>query len=217
YCPVCNKYSRKFWEYGVIKRKDALCFFCGSLERHRLVYIFLKTKTDLFSSNNKKMLHIAPEGSLGRMFQSHLGNSYLSADLNSPHVMVKMDIQDIKFDDCAFDIIFCSHVLEHVPDDIKAMKEFYRVLKCGGFAIIQVPVKLEHTYEDPSTTDQTERLEHFGQEDHVRKYGLDFTDRLKNAGFAVEVISASDLLNDIDIRRMGIRSEGDEIYYCTKK
>ena len=162
------------------------------------------------------MLHIAPEKSLENKFKSHFGNLYLSADLDSSKAMTKMDIQDIKYEDCTFDIIFCSHVLEHVPNDKAAMKEFYRVLKNDGYAIIQVPVNSEYTYEDPSITDPDERLLHFGQEDHVRKYGPDFIERLISAGFKVEIVKATDFFTDEEIEKTGIRNSGS-IFYCTKQ
>ena len=217
YCPVCNKYFRKFGNFGIKRRNDALCFNCRSLERTRLIYLYLKDKIDIFSSNSKNMLHIAPEKSLENKFKSHFGDLYLSADLDSSKAMTKMDIQDIKYKDGTFDIIFCSHVLEHVPNDIVAMKEFYRVLKDDGYAIIQVPIKSKNTtYEDPSITDPEERLLHFGQEDHVRIYGPDFIDRLISVGFKVEIVEATDFLVDEEIEKMGIRNSGS-IFYCTKK
>jgi len=128
FCPICQKTSSYFDLFGVNPRQDALCLHCGSLERHRLLYIFLKEKMDFFSNQSKKMLHIAPEPCLEVLFKKTIGE-YVSADLYNPNAMVKMDIMDIQYENETFDIIYCSHVLEHVSDDRKAMREFFRVLK----------------------------------------------------------------------------------------
>jgi ubiquinone/menaquinone biosynthesis C-methylase UbiE len=129
--------------------------------------------------------------------------------------MVKMDIMNIQYEDESFDIIYCSHVLEHVPDDCKAIREFFRILKKTGWAILNVPIIRDKTYEDHSITDPAEREKVFGQSDHVRAYGYDYIDRLREAGFSVHVTSAKDFLNDYDIKRMGLISD-DSIYFCTK-
>ncbi|MDZ4657869.1 MAG: methyltransferase domain-containing protein [Bythopirellula sp.] len=217
YCPVCEKSSSQFLPAGFIRREDAMCPHCGSLERHRLVWLFMNKKTDLFNGKSKKMLHVAPELCLEPKFRKHLGASYLTADLLSPRVMVKMDITDIKYPENSFDVIYCSHVLEHVPDDRKAMREFYRVLKPGGWAILLVPISVDKTYEDPSIVDPDERFKAFGQKDHVRAYGPDYVGRLREAGFQVEVYQVGDLVPSTDVTRLGMtnRSVG-EIYYCTK-
>jgi len=164
------------------------------------------------------MLHVAPEEAFRSRFSKNLGKGYLTADLYNPSAMVKMDITDIQYPDETFDVIYCSHVLEHVPDDKKAMREFYRVLKPEGWAVLLVPILDGQTYEDPSITDPQERLKAFGQEDHVRKYGTDgvYLDRLKETGFHVEIIQPSDFLDDKQIEKMGITDAAQDIYYCTK-
>lgn len=216
YCPVCKKQSRKFLQSGLIPRADAKCPFCGSLERHRLVWLYFKRKTDLFDGRPKQVLHVAPEPVFENQLKKLLGNKYLTADLYDPTAMVKMDITDIRYPDNTFDVIYCSHVLEHVVDDLRAMREFYRVLKPGGWAILLVPITTKKTFEDPTVTDPKERLKLFGQEDHLRRYGIDYLERLKNAGFTVNIIKASDFMQDKEIVSMGITEAAGEIYYCTK-
>jgi len=216
FCPICQKTSSYFGLFGVNPRQDALCLHCGSLERHRLLYIFLKERTDFFSKKPKKMLHIAPEPCLEVLFKKTT-EDYISADLYNPNAMVKMDIMNIQYGNETFDIIYCSHVLEHVSDDRKAMREFFRILKKEGWAILNVQVIRDKTYEDPSITEPEEREKVFGQHDHVRAYGLDYVDRLREAGFSVEIIYAKDMLNEADIERMGLSNgAAGEVYFCTK-
>jgi SAM-dependent methyltransferase len=216
YCPLCGKTSRRFRSYGIVPREDAECIHCHALERQRLLWLFLTEKTDPFDGQPKKMLHVAPELCLEPRFLQRVGDGYLTADLNSPRAMVKMDITDIEFPDESFDVIYCSHVLEHVDDDRKAMREFYRVLKTGGWAILLVPITDPVTFEDPSVVDPQERLRVFGQEDHVRRYGPDYVDRLREAGFRVEATTAADLASPADIVRMGLTPAAGEIYFCSK-
>ena len=218
YCPICNESFKKFGACGNPKRKDAFCYCCGSLERHRLVWLYLKRMTDFFDERSKLMLHVAPEACFENLFKTHLGKSYVSADMQNPRAIVKMDVTDINFANETFDVIYCSHVLEHVSDDKKALKEFYRVLKSDGWAIILVPIKpnLKRTFEDPTITAPMERLRLFGQEDHVRRYGQDFSDRLKEASFFVNIIKPADFLSEKEIELMGITQAAGEIYYCTK-
>jgi SAM-dependent methyltransferase len=162
------------------------------------------------------MLHVAPEPCFESRFRHLIGNGYLSADLFSETVDVKMDICDIRYPQDTFDIIYCSHVLEHVPDDQKAMSEFQRVLKQEGWAILLVPITAERTAEDPGITDPKERLRLFGKEDHVRCYGPDYVDRLRAASFKVSCVSPVDFLSLKEIGRMGITEAAGEIYYCEK-
>lgn len=215
-CPVCGKSSRRFRPFGTVPREDAQCIHCGALERHRLLWLFVSKKTDLFSGKSKKLLHVAPEACLESRFRDLLGRDYLTADLSNPRAMVKMDITDIQYDDGSFDTIYCSHVLEHVQDDKKAMRELFRVLKDDGWAILVVPIKSEKTFEDPSAVGPAERLKVFGHEEHVRIYGPDYVDRLREAGFIVEVIKVSDLADADGAVTMGLTPASGDIYYCTK-
>lgn len=161
------------------------------------------------------MLHIAPEKCLERKFQNLFGDGYVTADLNDPRVQVKMDVTNIPFDNQTFDIIYCSHVLEHVPDDRGALREFYRVLKDDGLVVLMVPVNVEETIEDPSITDPKERERLFGQWDHVRKYGPDFINRVRKAGFKAEEVLPGDFLNEEKINYCST-THHTPIYHCTK-
>lgn len=226
YCPICEKASY-FGYTGFTARKKARCIYCGSLERNRLLWLFLKKKTDFFERTRNKMLHIAAEPCFMKSFKRIFGRNYLTADLYNPTAMIKMNIMNIKYPENSFDIIICSHVLEHVENDRKAMQEFYRVLKQNGFAILLVPIAdMENTYEDFSINTESGRFIAFGQNDHVRKYGKDFINRLEMSGFKVRIIKAKDFLSDEEIDKYHVKEElvggGDwmfmntEIYYCTK-
>jgi SAM-dependent methyltransferase len=216
FCPVCGKESRKFCDFGIAPREDAMCPQCGALERHRFVWLYFNKRTNLFDAGTIRMLHIAPEKCFENRLKKRLGENYVTADLLNPRAMVKMDIMDIKFPNESFDVIYCSHVLEHVSDDRQAMREFYRVLKPKGWAILLVPITVEKTFEDPSIVDPQERLKVFGQEDHVRRYGTDYTERLREAGFKVSITRVFDLLEKEDAILMGITPASGEIYLCTK-
>ncbi len=214
FCPVCKKSSRRF--VRLRSRREAICAYCLSLERHRFVWYYLKEKSNLLIKPNLKMLHIAPEPALEKLFKLCIGAGYLTADLFNPNVMVKMDITDIQYPEESFDVIFCSHVLEHVHDDKKAIGELFRVLRKNGRAILMVPINSEITIEDPSITDSAERLRLFGQEDHVRSYGPDFKGRLEEAGFKVKIISPPDVLTNEEMIRIGVINCAGDIFYCTR-
>lgn len=216
FCPVCEVPTGEFAAAGVVPRDDALCRSCGALERHRLAWLFLKERTDLFDGRPKRMLHVAPEPCFESRLRRHLGAGYLTADLEGSGAMVRMDITDIQYPDETFDVIFCSHVLEHVPDDRKAMRECARVLKRDGWALMLVPITADRTFEDPSVTDPDERLRLFGQEDHVRRYGPDYVDRLRDSGFRVETTGTGDLVTPRQATRMGLTPASGEIHFCTK-
>ncbi|MDY6025843.1 methyltransferase domain-containing protein [Bergeyella zoohelcum] len=187
--PINGKYYRKFLPYGYGKaRANALSPGTLSLERHRQMWLYLQNETDFFSAK-LKVLHIAPEQEFLRRFKKMPHLNYISADLFSPIVDVKADILNLPFEDNSFDVVFCNHVLEHIPDDARAMSELYRVMKPGGWGILQVPMKIHSptTYEDFTITEPKERQKHFGQYDHVRWYGMDFFTRLEKAGFQTEI------------------------------
>jgi len=216
FCPVCGNSSSRFLHYGVPPREDARCAHCGALERHRLLWLFLQKKTALFDGKRKRMLHVAPEPCLESRLKKSLDGGYLTADLFSPRAMVKMDITDIQYGDQSFDVIYCSHVLEHVLNDKQAIREFYRVLKNDGWAVLLVPITSERTFEDSSIVDPKGRLQAFGQEDHVRRYGPDYVDRLRDAGFKVEAFGVADLADEHDVGRMALTPISGDIFYCTK-
>lgn len=204
--PIDGKSYRKFLPYGYGKqRENALSPGTLSLERHRQMWLYLQNETDFFTKNYK-VLHIAPEQEFLRKFKKMKNLDYTSADLFSPIVDVKADILDLPFEDESFDVVICNHVLEHIEDDRKAMSELYRVMKKGGWGILQVPMKnsLEKTYEDFTITNPKERQKHFGQYDHVRWYGMDYFDRLKSVGFAAEANFYSQKFSKEEIKKFGL-------------
>lgn len=215
YCPVCESNVRRFLPFGNPPRAHARCPVCGSLERHRLDWLFMKEQTNLFDGFVKKMLHVAPEEFFSKRFRIIKNLDCLSADLQNPRAMVRMDITDIHYPDNSFAVIYCSHVLEHIPDDRKAIAELYRVLGQDGWAVLQVPITVERTYEDPSITSPKERKKHFGQSDHVRRCGPDYVQRLESAGFKVRVLRAIDLVTEADCARMGFQPE--RLVFCCRK
>lgn len=186
-CPVCNGRFRKFLPYGYNQVRDnVLCPNCLSLERHRLLWLYLQHQTDFFSAH-LRVLHIAPEQCFHKRFRKMKNLAYITADLESPLADVKLDVQELPFGDCEFDVVICNHVLEHVENDRKAIGEIYRVIKHGGFAILQVPTDygMEKTLEDAAITDPKERERYFRQKDHYRFYGRDYLNRLKETGFLI--------------------------------
>ena len=190
--PIDGKSFRKFLPYGYGKqRENALSPSTLSLERHRLLWLFLKDETNFFTSKEKlKVLHIAPEQCFLDIFRKQKNLEYLTSDLESPIADVKADICNLPFKDNSFHVVFCNHVLEHIPNDTKAMQELYRVLKPGGLGIFQIPQDLsrEKTFEDNTILDKKERAKIFGQYDHVRVYGRDYFNKLRSVGFKVEEI-----------------------------
>lgn len=194
--PIDGKSFRTFLPYGYESpRENVLSPSTLSLERHRLLWLYLKNETEFFSKP-LKVLHFAPEQAFYKRFKK-LGNiEYTTTDLNSPLADVKADICNLPFPDNAFDVILCNHVLEHIPNDTKAMQELYRVMKPGGWGIFQIPqdLKRETTFEDDSITDKKERARIFGQYDHVRIYGRDYFDKLRSIGFTVEEVDYTQIL-----------------------
>jgi len=213
-CPICEKNYRQFLPYGRINpRPNALCPNCLSLERHRLIWLYLKEQTNFFSTK-LDVLHIAPEPCFMKRFEKQHGEKYITADIESPLAKVKMDIHQIPFPENHFDVVLCNHVLEHVADDIKAMHEIHRVLKPGGWAIMQVPFFSpvpETTYEDASITNPREREKVFGQDDHVRMFGRDYAKRIARAGLKPEENEFAKTQSE----RLGISK--NEIIYIGKK
>jgi SAM-dependent methyltransferase len=208
-CPVCRHAYRKFMPYGYVhSRENALCPHCLSLERHRLMWLYLQNETGFFH-HPCRLLHIAPEKCFLKPFSRLLGNDYLTADLESPWAKVKMDVQHIPFGENEFDVIFCNHLLEHVTDDRQAMREMFRVLRPGGWGILLSPVTVgkKETYEDPSITTPQARLKAYGQSDHLREYGEDYVRRLAEAGFKVQAIDYAKILPVQDVLAFGLRPE----------
>ena len=226
HCVCCNNDFDAFLPFGLIKRTNALCPNCGSLERHRLHWHYMENRTILFSENREKLklLHVAPELIFYNKFMGNSQIEYLPCDKFEkgyenvyPSNTVNVDITDIQFDDNEFDVIYCSHVLEHVIDDKKAMNELYRVLKPNGWAMLQVPIdnNRECTFEDFSIVVPQEREKYFGQKDHVRIYGKDYKKRLEDSGFTVRVENYIQNFTEEEVFKNGFMM-GEEIYICTK-
>lgn len=221
-CPVCGTKRRKFLPYGyVISRDNALCPNCLSLERHRLLWLWLQRESDLFEQR-PRLLHVAPEVCLMRhLRRTYAGGGneadYVTADLESPLADLHFDIQQIPLADESFDVVFCNHIMEHVEDDLRAMRELYRVMRRGGWGVILSPVELDRatTFEDDSITDEAERTRIFGQYDHRRVYGRDYADRLREAGFEVEDLDYAATLAPDERTRFALPS--DHLYIVRKQ
>ena len=206
--PIDGKSFRKFISYGYNKvRKNALSPSTYSLERHRMLWLYLKNETEIFS-RKIKLLHFAPEPAFHGIFKKSNNISYDTIDLNSPLAKIKADICNLPLEDNTYDFILCNHVLEHIDDDIKAMSELYRVLKKGGIGIFQIPIDInrDKTFEDSSIKNPKERNKVFGQYDHVRIYGTDYYDRLRSVGFSVEQVKYSDNLTKDEIKKYCLSS-----------
>ena len=218
-CPLCGRSYRKMLPYGyVTTRENALCPHCLSLERHRLLWLYLQRETTLFESL-PSLLHIAPEVCLMRHLKPRykaVADHYKTADLESPLADLHFDIQQIPLADESFDVLICNHLMEHVEDDLRAMRELYRILKKGGWGVLLSPVDLQRatTFEDDSITDPQERTRIFGQYDHRRLYGNDFSDRLREAGFEVTEVDYAALLSPEERARFALPN--DHIYVIHK-
>jgi len=215
--PIDGKSFKKFLPYGYEnQRKNVLSPSTLSLERHRLLWLYLKNETDFFSKK-LTVLHFAPEQAFYKRFRKLNNLDYTTTDLNSPLADVKADICDLPFSDKSFDFILCNHVLEHIPDDTKAMNELYRILKPGGTAILQIPQELDRaeSFQDDSITDPKERAKIFGQYDHVRVYGRDYFDKLRAVGFKVEEANYTSELSEAEIDKFRL-AKGEVIPVCYK-
>lgn len=215
--PIDGKSFKKFLPYGYGKQRDnVLAPGTLSLERHRLLWLYLQNETDFFTAP-KKVLHFAPEQAFYKRFRNQKNLDYTTTDLLSPLADVKADICNLPFKDNMYDVILCNHVLEHIPNDRKAMQELYRVLKPGGMAILQVPQELQRatTFTDDTITDAKERAAIFGQYDHVRIYGRDYFDILRSQGFKVEEVDYTKTLPAEDVEKYAL-AKGEIIPVCTK-
>lgn len=199
--PIDGKSFRKFLPYGYENpREGVLSPSTLSLERHRLLWLYLKNETNFFA-DKLKVLHFAPEQAFYKRFKKLKNIAYTTTDLNSPIADVKADICQLPFDNNSYDVILCNHVLEHIPNDTKAMEELYRILKPGGWGVFQIPQDLsrEKTFEDDSITDKKERAKIFGQYDHVRIYGKDYFNKLRNIGFKVDEVDYTVTLSNKEV------------------
>lgn len=209
-CPVCHSHYRRFMPYGYVQsRANALCPSCMALERHRLLWLYLEREGEIFDGS-KKVMHVAPERCFIKRLEKKLGKqNYITVDLESPLATVKANIEDLPFENNSFDMIICNHILEHVDNDHKALSEIFRVLRPKGKAILMCPVndQRQTTYEDASIVDPLEREKHFGQKDHLREYGLDYPQRIEQAGFEALSLDYIKNLSQQEIDRYALRSE----------
>jgi hypothetical protein len=229
-CPFCGGHFRRLrpggFAYpvlvenrvvGAAPRPNVVCPRCKSHDRERLLYLFIKNETRLLEEGGR-VLHVAPEPQMRAVLLRCARVSYLSADLDATDAMVPADLLDMPFRDDWFDAVICNHVLEHVDDDRQGMREIGRVLKPGGWAILQVPIALalKRTIEDPRVKDEGERIRRFGQRDHVRMYSPDdYPVRLRESGFEVSIIPYPQKLGKELVARHAL--VGEEImYFCRK-
>ncbi len=217
--PISNKTYRKFLPYGYsgkAKRKNVLCPGSLSLERHRLLWLYLQNKTNFFTKK-RNMLHIAPEQCFYKLFKKISNLNYITGDYNSPIADVHFDLHHAPFEDNKFDVIFCNHVLEHVADANQCMKELYRIMAPNGFGIFQIPqdTNRQNTLEDPSIKTEAQRELHYWQKDHLRLFGLDFKEKLEAAGFKVTIENYTKELTPklVDYYRL----PKDELLYVCRK
>jgi SAM-dependent methyltransferase len=216
-CPCCGKSSRRFRSYK--ERPNASCPWCGSLERHRCLWLFLLREVGI-ESRNLRLLHVAPDQALAPLIRRLENVRYVSLDITR-HSDVNADLTKAPFDSYCFDLIVCSHVLEHIPDDRAAMAEIARMLAPDGTALLLVPLdqRRSDTDEDPTVTDPAERLRRFGQIDHVRTYGLDFLSRLEEAGLVVDPMDYAERLNpgEREIFRLeGANPHRERLFICSR-
>lgn len=215
--PIDGKSFKTFLPYGYgTQRNNVLSPSTLSLERHRLLWLYLKNETSFFSEP-LKVLHFAPEQAFYTRFKKQPNLQYTTTDLESPLADVKADICNLPFESDCYDVILCNHVLEHIPNDTKAMQELYRVLKPGGMAVLQIPqdLNLEFTFEDDSITDKVERAKIFGQYDHVRVYGRDYFDKLRAIGFKVDEVDYTSKFKPEEITRYCL-AKGEILPICYK-
>jgi SAM-dependent methyltransferase len=229
-CPFCEGHFRRFrpagFNYPVLKEKqvvgapyhlDDVCPRCMSHARERLAYLYLRTRTSLFTKR-LRVLHVAPEPNIARVLSVEPNLKYVTADLFEPKVMARFDLMSLPFADHTFDVVICNHVLEHVSDDRVAMAELHRVLKTQGWALLQVPIAmaLTQTIEDPTAKTKADRIRVFGQDDHVRLYtARDYVERLTATGFDVDVINYPSELPEDTVMKYALVPE-EQIFMCTK-
>ena len=227
-CPFCNRGYSKLLPYGnpksrfqrqdvvpAVYRENVLCPRCESLERERLIKLYIERKTGILKKQTR-LLHVAPEGNLAAFLSPQPLVDYVSMDI-SDEAMLRADLCRLGLKDSAFDAIICSHVLEHVTDDIKAMAELNRVLRKGGWAIIQVPISysVEKTVDGKDTDLPEMREVLFGQENHVRLYGRDFFNRLERAGFSTQDLPPSAIVGEDMVARYALNPR-EHLIVCSK-
>jgi len=218
-CPVCERKFSKFLSYGskVAHRENVLCPYDLTLERHRLMWLYLKNESNFFTAEKLDILHIAPEQCFHGKFKAQKNLNYLTGDLESPIADLHFDLHQIPLEDNRFDVVFCNHVMEHVDDPIQCMKELFRVMKPNGWAIMQVPQDMsrEITYEDQTIVTPEDREKHFWQKDHVRLFGRDYPQWLEKAGFTIEIYDVQKNFDKQTIDKFRLMK--DELLYIARK
>lgn len=218
-CPVCERSFSTFLSYGstIAHRENVLCPYDLTLERHRLMWLYLKDHSTFFTAAHLEVLHIAPEQCFHKKFKQQQNLSYLTGDLLSPIADIHFDLHHIPLENNRFDVVFCNHVMEHVEDALQCMRELHRVMKPGGWGILQVPQDLsrETTYEDKSIISPAEREKHYWQKDHVRLFGRDYPQWLEKAGFQVVEFKKEAHYSEATIQRFRLQKE--EILYIVHK
>lgn len=217
YCPCCDGRARQFLDSPDGRRRGVRCPWCRSAPRHRALHLYLRKRTDLFDGRPKRILHLAPNPQIRRLLESAPGADYVSADLHRKWVKRQLDLTDMpEVHDASFDVIICCHVLEHITEDRRAMSELYRILRPGAWSILLVPLddNRDRTFEDPTITDPDERARLFGHPNHVRVYGRDYPDRLREAGFDVSVDSFVRELDSATLERL--RLTRLDIHVCRR-
>lgn len=212
-CPYCNWSGLRFLPAGAKHTPNRLCPRCGSLERYRMFLLYLQKEKVL--EKPAYMLDLAPRDCFKKYIQQFDRVTYLSSDLNSPSAMLWSDLTQMGIANNIFDLIICSHVLEHIPGDSAAFSELGRILKPGGMGLLMVPIRGTTTLEIKGTQpDDYERL--YGQVDHVRWYGLDIAERMRSAGLVVEVLDMFDVFGDKTCRRYALYGEDQYVFRFSK-
>lgn len=229
-CPYCGYHAIGFYQIGLPHQanidhqiigaglRNGGCYKCDSMDRERALYAFFNNELDIFKNKSDySILHLAPEWRLTDLFLKYQYKEYICTDkfmegYSYPSHVIDMDIMNIPYEDNRFDLIICNHILEHIPDDIAAMKELFRVLKPNGTAVLQVPISatLQDTYENPAVTTNEDREKHYGQYDHVRIYGQDYVARLQSVGFKVNRINISN-----KYKQYGL-IPNEDLFICSK-
>lgn len=216
-CPCCGGTFSEFLPY--LDKQNVLCPSCDSLERHRLLWLYLMNEMPIYSEH-LKILHFAPEYILQKRLRRLKNLDYLSVDLFSPLAMqTGVDILNLPFDENSYDLILCSHVLAHVSDDRKALREMKRVLKTTGTLILltgETPNGQTTTLEYENVNSAEERLKLYGRSDRFRIYGSDFAQRCEKEGFSVKLVKYAEQFPD-EVRTQFGLSTKDTIYLCSKK
>jgi SAM-dependent methyltransferase len=219
HCPCCGSHFKSFAPFGAVRRNNAWCPKCQSLERHRLLWLYLEKKTNLYTAP-LRVLHIAPETTFFHHLAGKANIDYHPVDIYPnlyPEGTTYFNLLDPQVPWASYDVIICNHVFQYIEDDITAMRNARKLMKPGGWGIMQVPIDRSRpvTYEDKTITSEAEREKAFGLKEHVRFYGLDYADKLRNAGFTVKVDDYTAEFSDADNFKYGFW-KGDAIYYCTK-